>query len=54
MPYLKQPPNLALQVLEFAVIMAIVYGVCLVIFPAIFGVLTDTSAFMVQSSLRHL
>ena len=54
MPYLKQPPNLALQVLEFAVVLVIAYGVCLVIFPAVHDVLVDTSNFMVQSSLRHL
>ncbi len=54
MPYLKQPPNLALQVLEFIAILAIVYGICLVVFPAIFDMLVDTAVIMVQVHLRHL
>ena len=55
MPYpVKHPANLALQIVEFVAIFALVYGVCFVIFPVVYGVLVDTATAMVQLSLRHL
>lgn len=55
MPYpVKQPANLALQIIEFIVILALVYGVFFIVFPAIFDIVTDASLIMVNSQLKYL
>jgi len=55
MPYpIKHVTSLALQIVEFTTILVIVYGICFIIFPAVYDVLVDVSVIIIESRLVHL
>ena len=55
MPYpVKHPINLALQIVEFVAILALVYGACFIVFPAFYNMLLDIATIMVNLQLGYL